>query len=130
MDVTVCCMFWRLFVASVLMKLNLGNSKEIGKSVFLCILKLSLGRRQWHRQPKDAHIINASRHLFCVHHSMQENKQLDYATWFFFFSIYFFTCLTVTTTSPNDPSEKQGFLKILFIHTLPVSVFYSHIDNT
>lgn len=61
----VCCMFWRLFVASVLMKLNLDNSEDVGKKrAFLCILKLVLGRRQWHRQPKDAPIINASRHLF------------------------------------------------------------------
>lgn len=61
----VCCMFWRLFVASVLMKLNLDNSEDVGKKrAFLCILKIVLGRRQWHRQPKDAPIINASRHLF------------------------------------------------------------------
>ena len=39
--------------------------------------------------------------FFCVHHSMQENKQLDYATWFFFFSICFF--LHWPTRSPPPP---------------------------
>ncbi len=83
----VCCMFWRLFVASVLMKLNLDNSEDVGKKkAFLCILKLVLGRRQWHREPKDAPIINASRHLFVFTIPCRKINRLICNMILFFFS--------------------------------------------
>lgn len=57
--------------------------------------------------------------FFCVHHSMRENKQLDYATWFFFFSICFFLHWPTRSPPPPHPAllEPGGPLWSPSIHT-------------
>lgn len=105
----VCCMFWRLFVASVLMKLNLDTSEDVGKKrAFLCILKLVLGRRQWHRRPKDAPIINASRHLFVFTIPCRKINRLICNMILFSFQLLH---LSSTTHTQRDVKWQEGRLR-------------------
>lgn len=73
--------------------------------------------------------------FFCVHHSMQENKQLDYATWFFFFSICFFLHWPTRSPPPPPPPpsalpEDGGPLWSPSIHTSTAAHHHIHAaDN-
>lgn len=110
----VCCMFWRLFVASVLMKLNLDTSEDVGKKrAFLCILKLVLGRRQWHRRPKDAPIINASRHLFVFTIPCRKINRLICNMILFSFQLLH---LSSTTHTHRDTRETLNDRKVVRDH--------------